>query len=65
MARPSAARRPHAAAGQVVLNQSDLLVVVWDGGGAGGLGGTVEDPAPGHRLQRAGDLDRFPIAAWM
>jgi len=29
------------AAGRVVLNQSDLLVVVWDGGGAGGVGGTL------------------------
>ncbi len=30
------------AAGRVVLNQSDLLVVVWDGGGAGGVGGTLD-----------------------
>jgi hypothetical protein len=31
----------YAAAGQVVVNQSDLLVVVWDGGPAEGAGGTV------------------------
>ena len=30
------------AAGRVVLNQSDLLVVVWDGGGTGGVGGTLD-----------------------
>jgi len=30
------------AAGRVVLNQSDLLVVVWDGGGPNGVGGTVD-----------------------
>lgn len=29
-------------AGQVVLNQSDLLIAVWDGGGAAGAGGTVD-----------------------
>ena len=36
--------RPEAyeAAGQVILNQSDLLVVVWDGGVANGQGGTFE-----------------------
>ena len=39
------------AAGQVVLNQSDLLVVVWDGGGANGLGGTA------HTLRRAVQLN--------
>ena len=31
----------YAAAGRVVLNQSDLLVAVWDGGAPAGLGGTV------------------------
>ena len=31
----------YAAAGRVVLNQSDLLVAVWDGGDAAGPGGTV------------------------
>lgn len=30
------------AAGRLVLNQSDLLIVVWDGGGANGVGGTVD-----------------------
>jgi hypothetical protein len=30
------------AAGQVVLNQSDVLVAVWDGGGLGGVGGTLD-----------------------
>jgi hypothetical protein len=37
-------RRPEAyeAAGRVVLNQSDLLIVVWDGAGPNGLGGTVD-----------------------
>jgi hypothetical protein len=40
----SSERRAEAyeAAGRVVLNQSDLLVVVWDGGGAGGVGGTLD-----------------------
>ena len=32
----------YGAAGRIVLNQSDLLVVVWDGGPAEGAGGTVE-----------------------
>lgn len=32
----------YGAAGRLVLNQSDLLVVVWDGGRARGGGGTVE-----------------------
>jgi hypothetical protein len=32
----------YAAAGRVVLNQSDLLVVVWDGGGEEKHGGTYE-----------------------
>ncbi len=31
----------YAAAGRVVLNQSDLLIAVWDGGAPGGPGGTV------------------------
>jgi hypothetical protein len=31
----------YAAAGRVVLNQSDLLIAVWDGGAAAGPGGTV------------------------
>lgn len=45
----AAARRAQAygAAGQVVLNQSDLLVAVWDGGGANGPGGTA------HTLRQA------------
>ena len=30
------------AAGRIVLNQSDLLVVVWDGGAPNGVGGTVD-----------------------
>ncbi len=40
----AASRRSEAyhAAGRVVLNQSDLLVVVWDGGAANGLGGTLD-----------------------
>lgn len=32
----------YAAAGRVVLNQSDLLIVVWDGGGENKRGGTYE-----------------------
>ena len=32
----------YGAAGRIVLNQSDLLVVVWDGGKPAGGGGTVE-----------------------
>ncbi len=32
----------YAAAGRVVLNQSDLMVVVWDGGESAGPGGTVD-----------------------
>ncbi len=32
----------YAAAGRVVLNQSDLMVAVWDGGEAAGAGGTVD-----------------------
>ncbi len=35
-------REAYEAAGRVVLNQSDLLVVIWDGGGAAGVGGTVD-----------------------
>lgn len=38
----SAANKAYGVAGRVVLNQSDLLVVVWDGGKSGGEGGTVE-----------------------
>ncbi|HEY1447692.1 MAG TPA: DUF4231 domain-containing protein [Caulobacteraceae bacterium] len=36
------AREAYEAAGRVVLNQSDLLVVIWDGGAAAGTGGTVD-----------------------
>ncbi len=32
----------YGAAGRVVLNQSDLLIAVWDGGKAAGIGGTVD-----------------------
>lgn len=32
----------YAAAGRVVLNQSDLLIIVWDGGGENKRGGTYE-----------------------
>lgn len=35
-------REAYEAAGRVVLNQSDLLIVVWDGGAAAGAGGTVD-----------------------
>ncbi|HEY7852313.1 MAG TPA: hypothetical protein VIB82_05015 [Caulobacteraceae bacterium] len=35
-------REAYESAGRVVLNQSDLMVVVWDGGGANGVGGTVD-----------------------
>ena len=38
----SASHRAYAAAGRVVLNQSDLLIAVWDGGDSAGEGGTVE-----------------------
>ncbi|MGH7025358.1 MAG: hypothetical protein ACREEB_17460 [Caulobacteraceae bacterium] len=30
------------AAGRVVLNQSDLLIAIWDGGAANGIGGTFD-----------------------
>ena len=40
MAPATGGRRPTEAAGEVVLNQSDLLVAVWDGGAANGVGGT-------------------------
>ena len=40
--RRGRAREAYEAAGRVVLNQSDLLVVVWDGGGPNGAGGTVD-----------------------
>ena len=39
--------RAYAATGRVVVNQSDLLVVVWDGGQPAGNGGTV------HALREA------------
>jgi hypothetical protein len=35
-------REAYEAAGRIVLNQSDLLVVIWDGGVAAGVGGTVD-----------------------
>jgi hypothetical protein len=35
-------REAYESAGRVVLNQSDLLIAVWDGGGANGVGGTVD-----------------------
>jgi Protein of unknown function (DUF4231) len=38
----SAASKAYAVAGRVVLNQSDLLIAVWDGGKPAGGGGTVE-----------------------
>jgi hypothetical protein len=38
----SAPGEAYSAAGRVVLNQSDLLVAVWDGGKPAGVGGTVE-----------------------
>jgi len=41
-ADPDAEARAYAAAGRVVVNQSDLLVVVWDGGQPAGNGGTVQ-----------------------
>jgi hypothetical protein len=40
--RRDRANEAYEAAGRVVLNQSDLLVVVWDGGAAAGVGGTVD-----------------------
>jgi hypothetical protein len=39
---PSDSSEAYAAAGSVVLNQSDLLIVVWDGGGGNKHGGTFE-----------------------
>lgn len=38
----AAPEEAYAAAGRIVLNQSDLLVVVWDGGPSRGKGGTVD-----------------------
>jgi hypothetical protein len=38
----SAAGAAYGMAGRVVLNQSDLLIAVWDGGEAAGAGGTVQ-----------------------
>ena len=35
-------REAYESAGRVVLNQSDLMVVIWDGGAAAGVGGTVD-----------------------
>lgn len=32
----------YASAGQVVLNQSDLLILIWDGGASAGVGGTAD-----------------------
>ncbi len=46
-ADPDAEAKAYAAAGRVVVNQSDLLVVVWDGGQPAGNGGTV------HALREA------------
>ena len=46
-AEPDAEARAYAATGRVVVNQSDLLVVVWDGGQPAGNGGTV------HALREA------------
>ncbi|HEY2069879.1 MAG TPA: hypothetical protein VGG48_10020 [Rhizomicrobium sp.] len=40
--KKDAAAEAYGAAGRVVLNQSDLLIVVWDGKGAEGGGGTVQ-----------------------
>ena len=37
----SALGEAYSAAGRVVLNQSDLLIAVWDGGKPAGVGGTV------------------------
>lgn len=37
---PDNEAKAYAAAGQVVLNQSDLLIVIWDGGASAGVGGT-------------------------
>jgi len=39
---PSRRSEAYQAAGRVVLNQSDLLIVVWDGGGSKGIGGTLD-----------------------
>jgi len=50
----STSDRAYAAAGRVVLNESDLLVAVWDGGDSAGEGGTVET------LREAADL-RVPV----
>jgi hypothetical protein len=38
----AAEAKAYGAAGRVVLNQSDLIIAVWDGGKAAGGGGTVE-----------------------
>lgn len=44
----------YGAAGQVVLNQSDLLIAIWDGGEPGGSGGTVDTLRDAIR-------DRIPV----
>ena len=49
----------YAAAGAVVLNQSDLLIVVWDGGKSAGHGGTTES----IELARAANLPVLCIDA--
>ncbi|HEY5289481.1 MAG TPA: hypothetical protein VIJ59_05565 [Caulobacteraceae bacterium] len=45
--RRDRAHEAYEAAGRVVLNQSDLLIAVWDGGAANGIGGTF------HTIQEA------------
>ena len=39
---PTRRSEAYQAAGRVVLNQSDLLIVVWDGGASKGIGGTLD-----------------------
>ncbi len=39
---PDNEARAYANAGQVVLNQSDLLILIWDGGASAGVGGTAD-----------------------
>ena len=48
----SAEAEAYGAAGRVVLNQSDLLIAVWDGGKPAGDGGTVQTLPRGHPLLR-------------
>ena len=45
--RRDRAHEAYGQAGRVVLSQSDLLVAVWDGGGANGVGGTF------HTIEQA------------